>query len=83
VPVQHADTHAYHVRTFAIDPSGRMLVAASISPLNVQEGDQVVNRPATLAVMKVGERGTLEFVRKYDVETDGRIHYWMGMFGLK
>jgi 6-phosphogluconolactonase len=80
--IQHADTHAYHVRTFAIDPSGRMMVAASISPIDVRVGDKVVNVLATLSVMKVGEDGRLAFVRKYDVETNGKIHYWMGMFGL-
>jgi 6-phosphogluconolactonase (cycloisomerase 2 family) len=80
--IQHADTHAYHVRTFALDPSGRMMVAASISPIDVRVGDKVVTVPATLSVMKVGEDGKLTFVRKYDVETNGKIHYWMGMFGL-
>jgi len=80
--IQHADTHAYHVRTFALDPSGRMMVAASISPIDVRVGDKVVTVPATLSVMKVGEDGKLTFVRKYDVETNGKIHYWMGMFDL-
>ena len=80
--IQHADTHAYHVRTFALDPSGRMMVAASISPIDVRVGDKVVTVPATLSVMKVGADGKLTFVRKYDVETNGKIHYWMGMFGL-
>ena len=32
--------------------------------------------------MKVGNDGKLEFVRKYDVDNNGKIHYWMGMFGL-
>ncbi len=80
--IQHADTHAIHVRTFAIDPSGRMMVAASIAPIAVREGDKVVNVPATLSVMRIGNDGKLAFVRKYDVETGGKIHYWMGMFGL-
>jgi len=29
-----------------------------------------------------GSNGKLEFVRKYDVDTGGKIHYWMGMMGL-
>ena len=81
--IQHADTHAIHVRTFSIDPSGRMMVAASIAPIAVREGDKVVNVPATLSVLRIGSDGKLAFVRKYDVETNGKIHYWMGMFGVR
>lgn len=80
--IQHADTHAFHSRTFAIDPSGRMLVVASNKPIDVRAGDEVVTVPATLSVMKVGNDGRLAFVRQYDVETNGKVHYWMGMFGL-
>ncbi|MEO7728199.1 MAG: beta-propeller fold lactonase family protein [Burkholderiales bacterium] len=80
--IQHADTHTYHSRTFAIDPSGRMMVVASNLPMNVRDGDKVVTEQATLSVLRVGSDGKLEFVRKYDVETNGKIHYWMGMFGL-
>lgn len=80
--IQHADTHAYHSRTFAIDPSGRMMVVASNTPTDIRFGDDIVTVPATLSVMRVGADGKLEFVRKYDVETNGKIHYWMGMFGL-
>ena len=80
--IQHADTHNYHSRTFAIDPSGRMMVVASNTPTDIRSGDEIVTVPATLSVMKVGNDGKLEFVRKYDVETNGKIHYWMGMFGL-
>ena len=80
--IQHADTHTFHSRTFAIDPSGRMMVVASNLPMDVREGEKVVTVPATLSVLRVGDDGKLAFVRKYDVETDGKIHYWMGMFGL-
>lgn len=81
--IQHADTHSLHVRTFAIDPSGRLMVTASIKPLAVREGDKVTTVPAALSVLRVGSDGKLEFVRKYDIETRGKIHYWMGMMGLE
>ncbi len=81
--IQNADTHAIHVRTFTIDPGGTMMVAASIDDINVREGDNVMKVPATLSVMRVAGDGQLEFVRKYDVETNGQIHYWMGMFALR
>jgi 6-phosphogluconolactonase (cycloisomerase 2 family) len=80
--IQNADTKTIHVRTFAFDPGGRLMVAASIADIDVRHGDNVVNVPAALSVMRVGGDGKLDFVRKYDVETHGKIHYWMGMFGL-
>jgi 6-phosphogluconolactonase (cycloisomerase 2 family) len=80
-PIQHADTHSYHVRTFAFDPSGRLLVAASIKPIKVREGPRVRTVPAALTVFRVAADGTLSYVRTYDVEANGKTHYWMGMVG--
>lgn len=77
--VQHADTYSFHVRTFAIDPSGRLLVAASIKPLAVLEGGEVRHVPAALSVSRIADDGRLRFVRKYDVETGGGTQYWMGL----
>ena len=79
--IQHADTHAIHVRTFAFDPSGRIMVAASIKPIAVREGSDMKTVPAALSVFRVAEAGTLDFVRTYDVETNGGTHYWMGIIG--
>ncbi|HYC46886.1 MAG TPA: beta-propeller fold lactonase family protein [Burkholderiales bacterium] len=82
VPVQHAQTHSYHVRTFALDPSGSMMVAASIKPMDVRDGASVVTVAAALSVFRVGGDGKLEFIRKYDVDTSGgRTQYWMGIVG--
>jgi 6-phosphogluconolactonase (cycloisomerase 2 family) len=36
--LQHADTHSYHMRTFATDPGGRLMVAASIKPMSSELG---------------------------------------------
>jgi 6-phosphogluconolactonase (cycloisomerase 2 family) len=81
--VQHADTQSFHVRTFACDPSGRLLVTASIKPLSVREGDDTRRIPAALSVFRIGPQGTLEFVRKYPVETAaGKLQYWTGMVAL-
>jgi 6-phosphogluconolactonase len=80
--IQHAPTHGIHVRTFSLDPSGRMLVAGSIMPLAVREGPGIVNVPAGLSVFRVGNDGKLEFVRKYDVDTGDRTQFWTGMIGL-
>ena len=81
--IQHADTHSYHVRTFAFDPGGRVMVAASIQPISVREGNEVKSVPAAMTVFRCGADGKLEFVRKYDVDTSGgRTQYWMGIVRL-
>jgi 6-phosphogluconolactonase len=81
--IQHADAHSFHVRTFAFDPSGRLMVTASIKPLAVREGSDIKTMPAALSVFRISAEGKLEFVRKYDVDTaGGKTHYWMGMVGL-
>ena len=80
--IQSVEAHGYHVRTFALDASGRLMVAATIAPINVREGSSVVSVPACLSVFRVGDDGALDFVRKYDVETNGKFQWWMGMVGL-
>jgi 6-phosphogluconolactonase (cycloisomerase 2 family) len=80
--IQHIDTEGFHVRTFALDSSGRMLVAASIIPMSVRQGPGIAEVPAGLSVFRVGGDGRLEFVRRYDVETGGKTQFWMGMMGL-
>ncbi len=67
------------MRTFALDPSGKILVAASISPMQVREGSRVTDIPAALSVFRVGADGRLDFVRKYDVETGGKTQWWVGI----
>ena len=80
--IQHADTHSFHVRTFAFDPGGRLMVAASIKPMNVREGNDVTTVPARLSVFRCGPDGKLDFVRAYDVDAAGKTHYWMTVVGL-
>jgi 6-phosphogluconolactonase (cycloisomerase 2 family) len=80
--IQHIDTEGFHVRTFALDPSGRMLVAASILSLYVGQGTSVTEVPAGLSVFRVGDDGRLEFVRRYDVATNNKLQFWMGVIGF-
>ena len=81
--IQHVEAHAYHVRTFAFDPSGRLMVAATTRAMLVREGDGVRNVPAAMSVYRVGDDGKLTFMRKYDVETPGRkVQFWLGIVGL-
>jgi len=81
-PIQHIDTRGIHCRTFHIDPSGRMLIAAHIMSRLVREGTTVRTVPACLSVFRIGGDGQLDFVRKYDVEVGGNQMWWMGMVPL-
>jgi 6-phosphogluconolactonase (cycloisomerase 2 family) len=80
--IDHAETHGIHCRTFHIDPSGRLLVAAHIRPLLVREGTNVRNVPACLSVFRIDNDGKLDFVRKYDVDVGTNTMFWMGMVPL-
>jgi len=80
--IQHIDTRGIHCRTFHIDPSGRMLVAAHIMALPVRDGAAIRTVPASLAVFRIGDDGKLDFVRKYDVDVGDKTMFWMGMVRL-
>jgi 6-phosphogluconolactonase (cycloisomerase 2 family) len=81
--VQNMDTRGFFPRTFALDATGRLLVAANQMSQPVREGNAVSVVPASAAVFKVASDGKLEFVRKYDVETGGgRLLWWVGMVSL-
>jgi len=69
-----------HTRTFSFDASGRILVAGSLAPIAVRQGDKVSVIPAALSVFRVGDNGKLTFVRKYDIDTGSNLtQWWSGM----
>jgi 6-phosphogluconolactonase (cycloisomerase 2 family) len=80
--IQNEDPQSFHIRTFSIDPSGRILVAASIIDMNVRDGNNVRHVPAALTVFRVGEDGKLTFARKYPVELGGKFQWWSGLVNL-
>lgn len=80
--IQHADPQTLHVRTFALDPSARLMVTASINTVPVRDGDNIKQVPATMSVFRVGDDGKLAFVRKYDVPVDSKSQFWMGIVDL-
>ena len=80
--IQSIDPQTHHVRTFSIDPSGKLLVSASIRDMWVKNGNDVRLAPAALSVFRIGDDGKLSFVRKYDVELNGKLQWWAGMVGL-
>ncbi len=78
-PIQHVDTHGIHCRTFHIDPSGQVLVAAHIMALPVRDGTTIREVPASLSLFRIAGDGRLDFARKYDVDVGDRQMFWMGM----
>jgi len=80
--IQNIETRGIHPRTFHIDPSGRMLIAEHNLPLKVRDGDQVRTVMAGLSVLRIGDDGKLEFVRKYDIDVGDKTMFWMGMVPL-
>jgi hypothetical protein len=81
--IQNIDGRGVQLRTFGIDPSGRILVAASVVPIQVREASRVGTLAAGLVVYRIGGDGRLEFARKYDVEaTNQNQQFWSGMVTL-
>jgi 6-phosphogluconolactonase len=80
--IQSADVHGIHPRTFSLDPSGRMMVAAHIQPMLVRDGAGTRSQPANLTTFRVGADGKLTFVKAYDVDTGGALQFWSGMVAL-
>jgi 6-phosphogluconolactonase len=80
--IQSIDGRGIQLRTFAIDPSGRLLVAASLQPLAVREDGGIKTLTAGLCVYQVGGDGKLEFVRKQEVDVGGKTQFWSGMVTL-
>jgi 6-phosphogluconolactonase (cycloisomerase 2 family) len=78
-PLQHIDGHGVQLRTFGIEGTGRVLVAASIMPMRRSDGTTV---PAGLTVFRVAGDGTLAFARKYDIEVGAAQQFWSGMIAL-
>ncbi len=74
--LQSIDGRGIQLRTFGIDPEGRLLIVASIMPLTTG------TLPAGISVMRIGGDGRLEFIRKYDVDTGRRFQFWSGMVTL-
>jgi 6-phosphogluconolactonase len=80
--IQTAQGHGIHLRTFGIDPGGRLLVTASIRPLAVRDGNTIGKLTAGIIVYRIAGDGTLTFVRKYDVDTARGQQFWSGMVTL-
>jgi 6-phosphogluconolactonase (cycloisomerase 2 family) len=77
--MQNIDVQTNHPRTFAIDPSGRLLITASIQPIFLRDGTAL---PAALTLFRIGTDGRLTFARKYEVNTGRFLQFWSGIVTL-
>ena len=80
--IQNEDVRGIHPRTFSLDPSGRMLVAANTMPMLVRDGAGVKAVPANLATYHVVPDGKLTFVRSYEVNVGDAVQLWCGMVAM-
>ena len=81
VHIQSIDAHGFETRTFSIDPSGTLLVAASQIPMQVAEGG-LHRVSAGLSFYRIGTDGKLTFLRKQDVDTTKGTHFWCGFLTM-
>ena len=77
--IQSIDGLGVQLRTFSMDPDGRLLIAASILPVPRPNGAIV---SAGLTVFGMGGDGKLTFARKYDTDVGAFQQFWSGMFTL-
>ena len=77
--IQRADAHGFELRTFTMDPSSKVLIAASTTPMAMPDGSTV---SAGLSVYRVGADGKLDFARKYDVDTSAGVQFWCGCLNM-
>ncbi len=77
--IQREPTRGLHPRTFSIDPSGRLLIAANKSPVPVRKDGAVREISAGLDMFRIGEDGRLAFIRTYEVDASKEPMFWSGL----
>ncbi len=78
VLAQRINTTGLHPRTFSIDPTGRVLIAANKSPVQAEVDGRLRVIPASLDVFKIGDDGRLSLVRNYEVDPGEESMFWSG-----
>ncbi|MBW8708098.1 MAG: beta-propeller fold lactonase family protein, partial [Alphaproteobacteria bacterium] len=80
--IQRIEARGFELRTFTIDPEGKVLVAAATTPMLVREERGVREVAAGFSIFKILPNGTLDFVRKLDVDTGHGILFWCGLLTM-
>ena len=77
--VQTIDTHSIAVRTMALPPDGRTLIAANTAPGRIRTQGRLETVPAALTLYYIEDDGRLTFKSKLDVDTRGETMFWCGV----
>jgi len=77
--IQDVDTMGASPRTFAIDPSGRLMVVANSTALAVLANGRVVVTPPNVALFRIDDDGTLRYVRRYPFPDAHAAMLWIGL----
>jgi 6-phosphogluconolactonase len=80
--IQNEDVRGIYPRTFALDPSARMLAVTNMEPKLVRDGAGLKTVPANIATFRIGTDGKLAFARSYEVDTHGQSQFWSGVVVL-
>jgi 6-phosphogluconolactonase (cycloisomerase 2 family) len=79
IPIQHCDTNGSLPRTFSIDPSGQVLIAAnSENAKKVTELGQVKQLPISLNLFVIGPDGRLEQIDNIAFQGNNQSLFWAG-----
>jgi 6-phosphogluconolactonase (cycloisomerase 2 family) len=73
------DTQGGSPRTFAIDPSGRLMLVANSTPLTTQRDGVLTTTAPNLALFRIADDGKLSYVRRYAFPDAERPMLWVGM----
>jgi 6-phosphogluconolactonase len=77
--IQTIETHSIAVRTMALSPDGRTLIAANTLPGKILRQGRVETVPAALTLYDIEDDGKLTFLSKLDVDTFGETMFWCGV----
>jgi 6-phosphogluconolactonase (cycloisomerase 2 family) len=80
--IQHVDTAGIHCRCFQIDPSGRLLIAAHVTALTVQDGAFERLVPAGLSIFRIADDGRLTLERRHVQDVGDDLLFWMGLVAV-
>lgn len=74
--IQHIDSEVMHARTFTIDQSGTLLIAAGIKTRHVIEKGERFTVNAGLSVFRIQPDGRLVFLHKHEVNVGQDMLFW-------
>jgi len=77
------DTRGKVPAEFALDPSGKVLVVANRMHAWIRDEGALTQIEPNLAIFRVRDDGTLEFIRTYDIESGDRTLSWVGIGPLR